>query len=103
MKLYLITRSDLPPGVQASQLFHAGRAFTALYPEEDLHWYETSNTVVLLATEDEDRLETLLEEARRAGVSAAPFYEPDRDHELTAIALGNEGRRLCRRLPLALG
>jgi hypothetical protein len=103
MKLYLVTRQDLPDGVQASQLVHAGREYVDKFPEEDALWYRTSNTVVLLTTENEATLEVLLREAQASSVSVAPFREPDRNHELTAIALGNGGKRLCRGLRLALG
>lgn len=101
MKRYLVTRRDLPPGAQASQLVHACRAFVAEHPEEDRRWYETSNTVVLLTERDDASLQALLDLARRAGVSTAAFHEPDYDYALTAIALGANGKRLCRKLPKA--
>ena len=101
-KLYLVTRADLPPGQQAVQAAHAMREFVACCPEVDLEWYRTSNTLAFLAVPDEDRLSALLEKARSRGCPAASFQEPDLDHELTAIALGPEGKRFCRCLPLAL-
>jgi peptidyl-tRNA hydrolase len=103
VKLYLVTREDLSQKQQAVQTAHALREFVEHYPKEDREWYEKSNTLVLLATRDEATLKELLEKARAKRVPVAPFHEPDRNHELTAIALGPKGKALCRRLPLALG
>lgn len=102
MKLYLITRSDLPEGDRAMQMAHAFREFIEHHPEIDRDWYKNSNTLVGLEIENEKALAGLLEDARWKGIPAAPFHEPDRGNELTAIALGPSGKRLCRRLPKAL-
>lgn len=102
MKLFLITRQDLHPGQQAVQAAHALREFSEHYPDEDRQWYQVSNTLAFLATPDESSLKSLLDKARRKGVPVAPFREPDRNDELTAIALGPTGKPLCRRLPKAL-
>jgi len=102
MKLFLVTRADLPPGQQAVQAAHAMREFAALHPEIDRRWYETSNVLAFLAAEEESSLGALLQKARVLGLPAAPFYEPDRDDELTAVAFGPDCRRILSRLPLAL-
>ena len=101
-KLFLITRRDLSPGQQAVQAAHAMREFKQEHPQVEQVWYETSNTLALLEVEDEPALKNLLERARWKGVSASAFYEPDRGNELTAIALGPDGKRLCQALDLAL-
>ena len=102
-KLYLITRNDLSDGQQAVQASHASHEFGDSFPEEYRAWRENSNTLALLATENEDTLNVLFEEARKKDISVAPFYEQDRGDELTAIAISPEGKRLCRGLGLALG
>lgn len=79
------------------------REFTALHPKVDLEWYQKSNTLALLSAQCEGNLQELLERAKRRGIHVAPFYEPDRDNELTAIAIEPRGKSLCRQLPLALG
>jgi len=100
-KLYLVTRADLDPGQQAVQAAHALREFAALHPEEDIQWYRESNTLAFLAVPNEASLELLLGRAQgRAPV--APFREPDRQDELTALAIGPQGKSLCRGLPTAL-
>lgn len=101
-KLYLVTREDLPPGSQAVQAAHALRAFVAVHPEVDQHWYRTSNTLAFLAAKDEESLWALLNKADQLGLPTAPFYEPDLGNALTAIAIGPQGRRIVSHLPLAL-
>ncbi len=102
MKLHLVTRADLSPGQQAVQAAHALREFSQHHPEEDRQWYEKSNTLALLAAKDERALLRLLSEAQARGIPCSGFREPDRDDELTAVAVGPTGKRLCRRFPLAL-
>lgn len=101
-KLYLITREDLPPGAQAAQLVHAMRQWVEDYPEADRAWFENSNTIVLLAASNEAHLGVIVDQARCREYPVACFREPDRDNELTAIALGPDGKSLTRKLPLAL-
>ncbi len=83
------------------QACHALKAFGVENSSEESRWYEASNTLVLLEVPDEKALAGLLEDARWKGIPASPFHEPDRGNELTAIALGPSGKRLCRRLPKA--
>lgn len=100
-KLYLVTRSDLPLGVRASQLVHAQRQFAAEHPDADRRWFDTSNTLVLLEVPGERELEELERRARIAGTALATFREPDFGHQLTSLALGPEGKRHVRALPKA--
>jgi hypothetical protein len=102
VKLYLITRRDLPPGARASQLCHAQRAFQASHEAVERAWFETSNTLALLEVKNEEALMRLAWEATMAGVPWSYFREPDLGHAVTAIALGPAGAQLVRRLPLAL-
>lgn len=102
-KLYIITRADLVPGQQAIQAMHAMREFTAEHPETDLSWYQTSNHLALLSVRDEVALTRLVEQAQRREIRVSLFREPDRNNELTAIAIEPRGKSLCRHLPLALG
>lgn len=102
MKLHLVTRRDLSPGQQAVQAAHALREFVREHPETDLDWYQKSNTLAFLAVEHENELQGLLSKALRQRIPVSGFREPDRDHELTALAIGPQGKGLCRRLRLAL-
>lgn len=102
MKLYLVTRADLPLGQQAVQAAHALQEYNFQHPELAKEWHEKSNTLAFLSVPDERALGVLLRKARDRLVSVSAFREPDRQNELTALALGYEGRRLVRNLPLAL-
>jgi len=103
-KLILVTRSDLQPAQQAVQAAHALRAFVEEHPYEDEKWFKQSNTLALLAVEDEPRLHQLWCEAVDSGVRVSGFLEPDLGGAITALALepGSGSRRLTRGLPLAL-
>lgn len=101
-KLYLVVRGDLPPGLQAVQAAHALRQWCEEFPAEDRIWYRESNTLALLAIPNEAALGVLLAAAKRRRCPVAAFNEPDRNNELTAIALGPQGKTLTRNLPLAL-
>lgn len=101
-KLYLVTRTDLSPGQRAVQAAHALRAFVEEHPETDKAWFQSSNYLALLEVPGERQLSNLLERARFQGLPASGFREPDRENELTAIALGPGAKKICRGLPLAL-
>jgi Peptidyl-tRNA hydrolase PTH2 len=101
-KLYLVTRADLEDGQQAVQAAHSLREFVALHPEIDQAWYKQSNTLAFLVVADEPALGVLLQKAANRNIPVAPFHEPDRNNEMTAIALGPAARNLCSGLPLAL-
>jgi peptidyl-tRNA hydrolase len=101
-RLYLVVRADLSAGQQAVQGAHALREFVHVHPEIDRNWYQTSNTLAFLSVPGEMDLLSLLTQAQQRGFSAAPFREPDRNDELTAVAFGPECRKLLSRLPLAL-
>jgi peptidyl-tRNA hydrolase len=101
-KLFLITRADLSDGQQAVQAAHAMREFAEHHPEVERTWYRESNTLAFLVVPDEPALGVLLKKARRRDVPAAVFREPDRNNEMTAIALGSAARSLVSNLPLAL-
>lgn len=103
-KLILVTRKDLTPAQQAVQAAHALRAFVEEHPAEDARWFKQSNTLALLAVEDEPMLHQLWCEAVDSGVRVSGFMEPDLDGAITALALepGAGARRLTRGLPLAL-
>lgn len=101
-KLFLVVRQDLSLGQQAVQAAHALQEFNVQHPERARAWYTKSNTLALLACNDEQGLHTLHAQAASLGLPCVLFREPDRDNEVTALALGPEAARLVRKLPLAL-
>lgn len=101
-KLTVVVRADLSAGQQAVQAMHALREWVELFPDEDRRWYEESNTLALLAVDDESALEALRSQAESSGYRVACFREPDLFNAVTAVVIEPEGSRLTRRLPLAL-
>lgn len=102
MKLYVVTRSDLPPGAQCAQSCHAMRLFAEEHPHIDRYWYAKSNNLVVLAAEDEASLYAVAVAAKNAGIAVSLFREPDLDNALTAIAIEPDGAKLTSNLPLAM-
>lgn len=101
-KLYLVTRNDLPPGQQATQLCHAIRLFSHEHPEVDGRWFEASRFLALLSVPDQPGLIRLYERLRLRGIRCSLVKEPDLDYAATAIAAEPLARRSCSELPLAL-
>ena len=101
-KLYAVTRSDLPPGLQAAQLGHALIGYVLAQPAQTARWHTRSNNLVCLAVPDEKALSGLVEALVRESVPVLCFHEPDLGGELTAVAVSPDGARLLSSLPLAL-
>lgn len=101
-KLFIISRSDLPPGAIAAQSVHGAIAFTVAHPSTFKEWHDDSNNIVLLAVPDERALMYLAARALAADIPVAVYREPDLGDTLTSVAIGPEGRRLVSSLPLAL-
>ena len=101
-KLFVITRSDLPPGARAAQLTHGALDFAFEFPELAREWHDTSNNIVLLEAHDEAALVALAHRAHVAGVPCVTVTEPVLDDAVTSVAIGPTGYRLVSCLPLAL-
>lgn len=103
-KLYIVTRRDLPPGLQAAQVAHA--AFLFAYEHHPIHrqWLTESNFLIILSVENEEALSDLGERAEALNLPVSWFTEPDIDDQLTAIAIAPSPTtvELCADLPLAL-
>ncbi len=100
-KLFVVTREDLSPGQQAVQGIHAAVEFQHVHGGTAKEWYEKSNTVAFLVVENEERLGVLYRRAVDLRIPVVVFREPDRDNEVTAIALGPQGKRITHGLKLA--
>lgn len=100
LKLYAVTRRDLPPGLAAAQLVHA-----AMYHDNALEIYgiNTPEMVVLLTVADETDLWQLYEDLLPdAPGSVSMFLEPDLNHECTALGVLSEGGGRLADLPTFL-
>jgi len=102
-RLYVIVREDLVPAQQAVQAMHAQRQFAAEHTEVERAWYESSNTLALLAVPSITELDALCDEARLHGFLSSAFREQDLGYTVTAITLEPRAKKLVRALPRALG
>jgi hypothetical protein len=101
MKLYVITRGDLPPGPAAIQSCHAFMQFICEHVGIGRTWFEQSNTLSFLEARDEAHLKRLLQDAKELGIRCSSFQEPDLKMSMTSIALepGPRSKKLVARLP----
>lgn len=86
-----------------AQAIHAFREFIDQHPEDELDWYQHSNYICVLHAKNQEHLEKLMAKAVDKSILHAPFFEPDLDNELTAVAFApcHESKRLLRSLRLA--
>lgn len=103
-KIFVITRSDLEIGQQAVQASHALTEFIFEHTEIAKQWKNYSNTLVMLSTDNENKLRSLIENLISKNVMFSVFREPDLQNQITAIALepGKISQKICNRIPLAL-
>jgi peptidyl-tRNA hydrolase len=94
----------LASGLQMAQALHAAFEFAKEFPSLTKEWMETSNYLVVLQIENENRLQELLQSAKEKGIRCVSFREPDIEDQLTAICLepNDISRKLCQPLKLAL-
>lgn len=89
--LYAVARADLDVGLRTAQVGHAL-----------IHWVlkhgRPPESLVVLAARDLDELHRIHD--RLSACRAYAFHEPDRDDEMTALAVGPEARKLLSSLPL---
>jgi len=100
----VLTRTDLPQGQQATQSVHAAFSFAHAHVGLMDDWYETSSYLVLLGVEDEVELGWWRVRLLDKGCVLTPWHEPDRDNELTALAVAPSpvAERTLSSLPLLL-
>lgn len=101
-RMYVITRADLPVGLQAAQAVHAAFEFSVQHRFITSGWLRESNYLVVVTALDEAMLEMYATAALQAGLRVTLVHEPDCNDELTAIAIepSPEARKLCSNLPL---
>ena len=100
----MITRSDIPPGSQASQATHAAIEFCFEHHDIAKKWNIRSNYLVMLSAKNEEHLEEIIEKANERGIKFSIFREPDLGNTITSIAMepGDKSRKACSSLPLML-
>lgn len=101
-RLYIVTRTDIPIGFASAQCAHAAFIFARDRWTQAAPWLRDSQWLVIVTVADERALEDLGLRAQLGSVPHTLWHEPDRDGELTAIALApcRASRLLCANLPL---
>jgi peptidyl-tRNA hydrolase len=82
--MYILTRADLSPGLQAAQSVHAAFLLSTQSPEAVDVWLKESSTLVLLSVPDEDAL-FQWRDLLGAKVPHVLVREPDLGNEATSI------------------
>lgn len=93
-RLYVIVRTDIPPGLQVAQACHATREFTLRHPDVDV-----GENLVVLEVPSEQDLQAITE--RCFFCASTPFFEPDLGGQMTAVAVSGAAKPMLRSLPLA--
>lgn len=103
-KLYIITRQDLTPGLQAAQVAHAAFQFAYEHRPIAQSWQQESNFLIILSVPDEKALRKMGEIAENENLPVTWFTEPDMEDQLTAIAIAPSPKtvEITSTLPLAL-
>lgn len=75
------------------------------HPEPFRTWHHTSQYIIALQTDTAEALANLYQECALKDLTVQPFYEPDLDGQLTALAFVPhvDVPRALARLPLAKG
>ena len=99
----MVTHSELPPQYQIPQTNHVVAEFGIHYYEEYKRWYQSSNSIINLATKTEQELYRLKDKLESKGIKLIVFREPDIGGFITAIGLipGPLNKKLLSNLPLA--
>lgn len=100
--MYLITRSDLSPGIQTAQCAHAMADLYRDFPADVGVWHSASNNVVCLMVPSELDLALVAQRVECSGFAVVRFFEPDLDDQMTAVGalVDAAGRRLFANYPL---
>jgi len=102
LKLFIVVRADLDPGLQMAQAIHAAIQFVLEHQTEARAWYDTSNNVIVKQVADEATLTELVLERDYNRTTCQVFGEPDLNGAWTAAAFMGEGANAyLRELPLA--
>lgn len=103
LKLFIVLRADLTPGLKIPQACHGQDAFYEEYPELYAEWRTVHKNLIVKEVPDGAALSALLVRLKDARVAVAQYCEEDLNHTLTAIAFyGPTAKRFVGALPLAL-
>lgn len=103
LKLYIVLRADLTPGLKIPQACHAQDAFYEKHPELYAEWRTKYKNLIVKEVANEEALQALHDKLFDEGVAGTYYQEEDLGHSLTALAFyGPKAKRFAGPLPLAL-
>ena len=82
-RLIVVTRRDLTPGQQMSQMGHSLSQYHLDYPESARQW--NNGYLISLSIDSEQKLQHLLIKLQDLGIKVSYFTEPDFGDQLTSI------------------
>ena len=94
-RLYVLVRKDMKKANQAVQAGHAVAGFVLRYPEV---WF--NETLIYLHVANERSLKKYFGRAKDRSYFHFAFFEPDRNFEMTALAVFDNDEYLFRYLRL---
>lgn len=103
--MYVVVRSDLEPiGYQLPQAGHAITSFIFTHTDIARNWHETSDYLVVLNIDNEEKLVKLMHKADELNIKSVGYREQDLDMQYTAACFepGKLTKKLCQGLKLAL-
>ena len=102
--MYVVVRADICGGYQVAQSCHAAIQYVMDHPEQSRIWHETSDYIVVLNIENEEKLKELMQKAIEKKINFSSYKEPDLENQYTAVAFepSKKSKSLCRGLKLAL-
>lgn len=80
-----VTRRDLTPGYQATQISHSLIQYHYEHPVLSSEWYNNSKYLVFLSVESEKDLLDLALKFESEGIPYSMFREPDINNQVTSI------------------
>jgi hypothetical protein len=100
--LYVLVRSDLPPGLQIAQACHGAFEFAAAHPLVMRTWLESSNYLVVLGVPDEETLLAYADAVWKEQLDFCLVHEPDISEHTALVIAPSEFWKHMAHLPLAL-
>lgn len=100
----MVTRRDLPSGVQVAQTTHAAIDFCLQNPEIANEWNALSNYLVCVSARDEPDLDKIIRKCKERDLRHYVFREPDIGNEITAVCIepSDLTQKIISNLPLTL-
>lgn len=95
---------NLKGGMQLVQSCHAIADFAYDHPDIFRQWKQESNSIITLATKDEQSLIDLFNRLKEVTSNVTQFREPDINDQMTALCVYGtpDIRKMLSNLPLAL-